>query len=136
MKTCSCCNASKSLDQFGIDKQAKQGRRVYCKDCDKTRAKARRQTPKGRFTTYRTGARRRGYSFDLSFKEFMSYWQNPCEYCGDSIDTIGLDRVDNDQGYNTNNVVSCCSVCNRAKDTMGQADFLIWIEKVYNHSLK
>jgi len=73
------------------------------------------KTPKGKYSRYKVGAKTRGYSFNLTFKEFKSYWQKDCSYCGDPIETIGLDRVDNTKGYSIDNIVSCCKVCNVMK---------------------
>jgi len=40
----------------------------------------------------------------------------------------GVDRLDNDVGYITNNTVSCCKICNHAKHTQTVAEFFQWIE--------
>jgi len=48
-------------------------------------------------------------------------------------------RIDNVLGDNigyVENCVPCCTTCNVAKATMGKDDFLSWIERVYNHSIK
>jgi hypothetical protein len=53
----------------------------------------------------------------------MTFWQQPCFYCGYAIFTIGLDRIDN-QGYEMGKVVSCCQRCNQSKSDLSQAAFL------------
>ena len=90
--------------------------------------------PHGRYSTYRRNAKNRRHNFDLSFDEFMEFWQEPCVYCGSPIDTIGLDREDNDIGYTVDNVVPCCSICNYMKRSLPTKDFLDHIDKISNYS--
>ena len=80
--------------------------------------------PNNRYTLYKKWARRRNYEFNLSFEEFMTFWQNPCYYCGKIIKIIGLDRIDNNKGYIIGNVVSCWTRCNQMKSTYNQQEFL------------
>ena len=79
--------------------------------------KQRYQTPPGKYIAYKSSARDRGWEFTLTKEEFAELWQQSCFYCGGEIATIGLDRIDNTQGYNKGNVVSCCSTCNYMKAT-------------------
>ena len=79
--------------------------------------KAYRKTPRGRLRDYRTSSKQRNILFLLTEEEFESFWKKPCEYCGAEIETIGLDRVDNDGPYHIDNVVSCCMPCNSSKKT-------------------
>ena len=60
----------------------------------------------------------------------MTFWQEPCKYCGDNIETIGLDRINNNIGYNKKNLVSCCSICNYAKRKMDKDKFINHCKKV------
>jgi len=89
---------------------------------------AYRQTIKGRYNTYKGGAKYRGHLFDLSVKEFSTFWQKDCSYCGSAITTIGLDRIDSSIGYRVNNVVSCCSVCNLMKLNHNEQ---AWLDKMF-----
>lgn len=82
------------------------------------------QQPKARYKVYKSGAERRGLVFDLSQDQFLSFWNKPCRYCGSSIDTIGLDRRDNKEGYTMGNTVSCCKQCNFMKHTMTEKMFI------------
>lgn len=88
------------------------------------RAKAYAQTPHGRYLDYKKGAIRRGYIFGLTEEKFLEYWQQPCFYCGISIETIGLDRMDNSRGYEEDNIVPCCPTCNRIKKTQSFDEFM------------
>jgi hypothetical protein len=72
-------------------------------------------TTKGRFNCYKSAAKVRSLSFNLTFEQFMTFWQKPCFYCGNAIEKIGIDRVDTKNGYSMDDCVSCCSICNRMK---------------------
>jgi hypothetical protein len=92
-----------------------------------------RTQPAMRYTRTRLQARRRGLAFDLTYEQFLALWGQPCAYCGIEIDTIGLDRVDNTAGYTPDNVLPCCSLCNRMKYTMGWDEFLRHIRRIADH---
>ena len=81
----------------------------------RVRRKELSQTPKEKYRQYRRSARDRKLQFDLSFEEFMTFWEKSCIYSGDKIKTIGIDRVDSSKGYNFKNCVPCCEKCNRIK---------------------
>jgi hypothetical protein len=84
----------------------------------------------------RDGAKQRGIPFDLSFDQFMLFWQKDCEYCGVNIKTIGLDRVDNDTGYTMENIIPCCGVCNRMKSNRSALAFIKQCENIARRSNK
>lgn len=143
-KTCNACNVPKPLDQFYKDKSQPDGHRCRCKACEKAKqaayraehrnrfnarrtaaynadaelreqAAACKRSPKGKFTNYKSSAKKRNLTFDLTMDEFMSFWQGNCNYCGDQIATVGIDRVDSDIGYTLDNCVPCCKRCNEIK---------------------
>lgn len=66
----------------------------------------------------------RGLEFYLTLEQFNSFWQKDCYYCGHRVETIGLDRINNDEGYRIDNVVSCCSVCNVMRMDLTQDQFI------------
>lgn len=97
---------------------------------------------------YRKGAIKRGYTFELNLEQFKSITSRNCFYCGRNPENVslrkhkqsvipyiynGIDRVDNSRGYEIDNVVPCCFVCNRAKATLGQEEFVAWITRAYYH---
>lgn len=71
--------------------------------------------PQVRYQGYKQSAKSRGISFNLTYEEFMLFWQKPCSYCGADIKTIGLDRKDSARGYEIDNLSSCCFNCNWMK---------------------
>ena len=94
------------------------------------------QTKKQKYATYKRSAKSRGHEFELYIDTFLTYWQKPCHYCGEDIETIGLDRVDNSSGYTVENTVPCCFGCNKIKQAMTLEDFLNKISAIYKHSIK
>lgn len=89
-----------------------------------------RQTFKGRLLAYKKAAIKRNVEWLLSDEDFKSFWQQPCSYCGDKIETIGIDRVNNNEGYHLANCVSCCSTCNTMKMTLSKEEFVNKITKI------
>lgn len=90
---------------------------------------------------YIRGAIKRGLLWTLSDDEFDELVTAHCQYCKRPPATIresrrntgnftynGLDRVNNQQGYTTDNVVTCCHICNRAKSDMTIEEFQDWIQ--------
>lgn len=137
---CNECDELLPLESFSRNRKLKTGYSYKCKSCTKSRgwvkgydkeyAKAYRKTPRGRYGKYKVSAKKRGYDFELSFEEFSAYWQEPCFYCGVDIESIGLDRIVNDEGYSVDNVVSCCSSCNVAKNDRSMGEFIEMCKRV------
>lgn len=97
--------------------------------------KAYLKSCKGKYSSYKKNAATRKLEFNLSFDEFVSFWKTPCGYCGSEIDTIGLDRLDNLKGYDVDNVIPCCKICNFMKCKLTKEEFITHITKIYNKSL-
>lgn len=87
------------------------------------------------YTSYKRGAKRRGYQFKLTKEEFKEIITQPCIYCGavlvnekkkkgsnGTFKYTGIDRYDNTKGYTIDNCVPCCKVCNRIKTNMSIND--------------
>ncbi len=93
-------------------------------------AKCAAKHPSFKFRSYKHRAKSADIEFNLTKKEFLTFWQNPCTYCGDIIETIGLDRIDSNQGYILNNIVPCCTICNKIKYTENVIDFKSRIQRI------
>jgi len=78
----------------------------------------------GKFRQHLYNAKRRKIEFDLTKEEFAAFWQKPCHYCGYTIHTIGLDRIDSDLGYFVENLVPCCRWCNAGKNNLSQESWI------------
>ena len=63
----------------------------------------------------------------------MRLWNQPCFYCGDRIEGIGIDRVDNTLGYVNGNLTPCCTFCNTLKAHFPQNTFLLQCQKISAH---
>ena len=127
---CRKCGKEKSPEMFPKD-QSKYPRErdTVCKECRNKRAKKYYYaTPKKSEYSVRSGAKKRGIEYSLTFDEFMAYWNKPCVYCGAEIKNIGVDRVNNEKGYVSGNVVSCCRACNVMKHTMTLQE---WADKCF-----
>lgn len=91
------------------------------------------KSPKRKFGHYQHNAKNRGFSFELTFEQFMTFWQKPCHYCGNNIETVGIDRVDNTIGYTLQNSVSCCKICNDMKKVLSVNEFITQCKRIVNN---
>lgn len=95
--------------------------------------------------TYKCNAKKRGLSWTINDEECVEMFDSVCHYCGiEPYQVIkghykepyiynGIDRIDNNRGYEPDNVVACCGECNKAKVNKTQTEFRCWIERVYNY---
>lgn len=103
--------------------------------------------------SYKRGAKIRNLTFNVPKETFLKITQNPCYYCGSLPKTRwhcrirgeerkffvynGLDRLNPKIGYEINNLVPCCSTCNRVKWKLTEPEFLELVKKIhYNHAIK
>lgn len=90
---------------------------------------------------YVRDAQKRGFEWDLTDNAFDALTSGDCFYCGQppakekvtrgnngSFLYNGIDRKDSSLGYHPDNVVSCCYICNRAKNSMSYEDFVCWLD--------
>lgn len=85
------------------------------------------------YSKYKGGARRKGRRFSVTFNEFIKLWGKPCTYCGDPIETIGVDRIDSSLGYVKRNIQPCCKKCNWAKRNFPGIVFIEHCVRVATH---
>lgn len=76
------------------------------------------------YSRYKGSAKKRGLTFRLTIEDFEKRWKDECFYCGHIIEDIGLDRVDNSEGYTPKNIISCCWWCNQMKKEEDVFDFI------------
>lgn len=75
--------------------------------------------PETRFRDGKWRAKNRGLSWTISFEEFKSLISTVCYYCSSDLSkSIGtsLDRINNSKGYDIDNILPCCSICNRGRN--------------------
>jgi len=96
---------------------------------------------------YRRRWKRKGSekaSCSLTDEQIISLLAGNCFYCGSppcrtkvcvsgTFVYNGIDRLDNDSGYRTGNVVSCCTRCNFKKGTESFSAFVEWVIRTSKH---
>jgi hypothetical protein len=146
-RRCTICALEKAPVHFGVDRNRSGGLAISCKECnrigeesdnmdpekrkaiDARHHKKRKNTIERKYTVYKSAAKKHKRTFSLSIEDFKLFWKKPCTYCGDEIETIGLDRIDSSIGYELDNITSCCLTCNKMKINMP-------IEDWYNKMIK
>ena len=140
MKICSNCHIEKSLEDFYHDKNKGDGHSYVCKKCDNSRI--RKDNRKGRWKVdevkeyqkeyqskyyinnkekyllmgYKSQDKKHNLDCDLTVQWIIdNITSKPCNYCGNMIN-IGCDRIDNNKGHTKDNVISCCTICNSARN--------------------
>ena len=98
---------------------------------------------------YKRHALDRGFSWSLDRRFVEELIKKNCHYCGskpsnikttkNTIDTglaySGIDRIDSSKGYEPNNVVPCCKICNFAKSNLSLQDFHSWALKIGENAM-
>lgn len=91
----------------------------YLVNSDRMKNKARvwkQSNPeRAQYLRYIERAREKDSSFGLDFDTFLEVIKMPCVYCGFNDGIVGIDRIDSDKGYEEDNIVPCCKVCNYMK---------------------
>lgn len=95
------------------------------------------------YKVYKSGAKTRNLSWEITFEQFIDTCVKNCRYCGivpsnyysapgcyGGFNYNGLDRVDNTKGYTIENIVPCCRYCNYAKRDMTAEEFISWVSRV------
>jgi hypothetical protein len=123
-KTCARCKTEQLVAGFHRATKNSDGFCGWCKACQKAQGKIRKATPEYRFGYYQANAKKKGYVFTLTLQDFQYFWNTDCGYCGEFINGVGFDRIDNDCGYTMGNVIPCCSKCNSMKSKLGLLEFV------------
>lgn len=92
---------------------------------------------------YKNRALNDNLSFKLNESHFDHLINSNCFYCYESprmysekIERVGIDRLDNTIGYERNNVISCCDICNNMKKDLTLEQFYDKIKRIHDHILK
>jgi len=120
-----CGDTFNRINQHNLCMECVPDQKTYCKDYN--------NTVHGRWQMYKSNAKKRSMSFELTLENFSKFWKNPCSYCGGPIDTIGLDRIDSSKPYILDNVVACCSRCNEMKMASTIEDWVDQMKKILIH---
>ncbi len=121
MKRCSKCLKLKQKEDFSkrSDGKSKDGLESLCKKCKQLSKRKWYHKTKtniaSRFKVAQDSAKRRNLKFNINYEIYEKLISLPCDYCKSDIYNemgVGLDRLDNNKGYTTSNVVPCCGNCN------------------------
>ncbi len=88
------------------------------------------------FDQYRKNAESAGRALEIDEDDYARITTGGCFYCLFNERQVGIDRVDNAEGYISSNVVGCCNRCNEMKGTKMIEEFVDVAVKVYNHVYK
>lgn len=105
------------------------------------------------FGTYKRHSIRRGYEWNLSKEEFRTLIEQDCFYCGRHpssqfttssknkvIENVllynGVDRKNNLKGYNWENCITACGVCNRMKMDLPYEEYMQTIKFIYERHFR
>lgn len=97
---------------------------------DRTKKTGFTQKERLRIAAIKSGAKRRNIPYNLSDEEVVSIISQPCAYCKEEY-ANGIDRIDSMKGYEEENVVPCCAICNRMKNNYSLDFFKAHIKKIY-----
>lgn len=121
-----------------------------CYRLEKARLAAGESSFNSLYKNYKSNAKKRKIIFLLPREDFRNITKQNCYYCGAEPAQIskrkkcsygayiynGIDRIDNTKGYELDNCVPCCGVCNCMKWTLSFSEFLSHITKIQNKHLK
>jgi len=94
---------------------------------------------------YRHWAKTRNKVFGLTNEQARELFIQDCYYCGrppqkvtttawgDEFKHNGIDRIDNSKGYELDNCVTCCYLCNLSKHTDSKQEFITWIKRLQEY---
>lgn len=126
-KSCGCMQSKRSRRPSGSGRRTPEGTRVEINNL---------------ISIYKSNARKRGISFDLTYTQFETLVDSECYFCGDiggntlrkrgynDYNYTGIDMIDNSVGYLPSNCIPCCSWCNRAKNNGTLENFVDKCRKV------
>lgn len=125
------------LKKYSSSEKRKEYMRVWQKKYREKNVEKRRiynSNPRVLFRQYLHGAKRHNRTFNISFDTFLKIISESCFYCGKSANPRnGIDRKDNNIGYELFNCVSCCSLCNSMKLTRSPDDFIKKCIEIVEH---
>jgi hypothetical protein len=135
-RRCKHCGETKDLAHFETSVGTWRG---YCKPCHRIRQRERYDrvgmSLRDRYANCRNGARYRGLSFTLTFEQFCTLVHGVCVYGkGEYIKGIlcGVDRANNDRGYEWGNCHPCCPRHNEIKSDVFTYEQMRHICDLYN----
>lgn len=129
IKRCRICKDTKpaTSEFWPRDMGRRDGFNTACKIC----VAEKQKRPNEVLARMKQNAKRktRNLKFTITIDDIEKHWGKPCHFCGKV--TIGwLDRLDNSRGYEPDNVVPCCAICNKMKLDLSEEEFYKHIKKI------
>ena len=146
-KKCTRCNLIKSLSDFGVNKQAKDGKSYWCLQCKREYSKEYRLTTNGIYNQLvgRNNFYKR-HPLIISRERFVEWYDNEpktCHYCGVPSEhleqfmrfyksrwyRLTIDCKDSPTGYADGNIVLACDKCNMVKQNILSYEDMLYVGK-------
>lgn len=92
-----------------------------------------------RLSAIKGSAQVRGKLWNIEDEYAKELMTSPCHYCGLlelDVRVNGIDRVNNDIGYESGNVVPCCKLCNYFKKNYTVEQFIEHAKRITEFQLK
>ena len=92
-----------------------------------------RTSVNSRLDALKRAAETRGIQWNLTDDEAKAMLVSPCIYCNHidlEVRVNGIDRLDSDKSYTTENCRPCCKNCNYMKGTFDPKTFIAWAKKI------
>lgn len=100
---------------------------------DRARIWKQKNPEKAQYQRYIERARERNGELGLTLEEFKIIINMPCVYCGFNDGIVGLDRIDSANGYERDNIVPCCKMCNFMKLDSSVEDWFSAMRDIFNN---
>lgn len=138
MKTCKCgatddavpfrtdrpmcleCHRAMKRTWYQANREKCKSDRIKWNQANPEKHFKQRTSARARYQYLQSSAKARQIPMLLTFEEFAIFLNQPCIYCDNQLGHkvvygSGLDRLDNDRGYEVGNVQSCCKDCNSVR---------------------
>lgn len=138
------CNCGKTFQSEGNDIKSGKIKSCGCRwNSDLTRnARPNKALESIIYAEYRLKAKQRDHEFQLTKEQVHELIFNNCHYCNSpplnakkyknyTLNYNGIDRLDNNLGYEIGNVVTACKYCNQAKHMMTAGYFKDLLNRIF-----
>jgi hypothetical protein len=120
-KKCRKCLKIYRTKQYQTHKKYYLGKAKKQHAENRKRGTERHYTINGRFAYAKSRATQNSKTWSLSFEQYRELLSQPCYYCANTLaplkaSGVGLDRINNAKGYELDNVLSCCGICNSIRN--------------------
>jgi hypothetical protein len=84
------------------------------------------------YETYKRSANDRNLIFHINYENYVNIVENSCYYCNEIQERgfNGIDRINSTIGYEIENCVSCCQMCNYLKGSLSDNAFICRAEHI------